>query len=357
MKKIIPKIKRLILYLKTKGFKGTYNYLYYYILWTKKWAQKLFLPFIKYPPFLEIEVTTRCNLRCVMCEHTYWHEPIRDMTFEEFRAIIDQFPRLKWIGLTGIGESFLNQDFLKMLEYVKTKSIYVELYDNFIFITPEISKKLIKIGVDRIIASFDAAVKETYEKIRVGAKFESVISNLKNFIKLKKELNSHFPEIDFHFIVSRLNIQEIPDYVNLVHSLDTVGSKVVFTRVLHWFREIEHLCIDYIPSEIIQKTEKGAQDLGLRIGWGADVPKEKPLIRECKEYIMPFIFATGHVICCCATNEANRRDFQKETSFGNVFERPFREIWDSEKYKMFRQMIRQGQAPLQCQNCPIYKIK
>lgn len=354
---IISKIKRLILYLKAKGLKGTYNYLYYYFLWTNKLAQKLFLPFIKYPPFLEIEVTTRCNLNCVMCEHTYWHEPIRDMTFQEFKLIIDQFPKLKWIGLTGIGESFLNKDFLKMLQYVKSKSIYVELYDNFVFITPEISKELIKVGVDRLIASVDAASKGVYEQIRVGAKFEDVINNLKALIELKKETNSRFPEIDFHFIVSKLNVHEIPTYIDFVDSLEARGSKVVFTRVLHWFPEIERLRIDSIASEIIKKTEERAQNLGLRIGWGADVSNEKPLIKECKEFIMPFIFAAGEVVCCCATHESNHRDQQKETGFGNVFQKSFREIWNSEKYQNFRKMIRKGQAPVQCQNCPIYKIK
>lgn len=357
MKNIVSKIKRLILYLRAKGPKGTFSYLFYYALWTKKWAQKLFLPFIKYPPFLEIEVTTRCNLKCVMCEHTYWHEPARDMTFQEFKSIIDQFPKLKWIGLTGIGESFLNKDFLKMLKYVKSRSIYVELYDNFIFITPEISKELIKMGVDRLIASVDAASEEVYEQIRIGAKFENVINNLKAFIKLKKEMNSQFPEIDFHFIVSKLNVYEILDYIDFVYSFEAFGSKIIFTRVLHWFPEIERLRIDCIPPKIIKKAEKRAQSLGLRIGWGADIPEEKTLIKECKEFIMPFIFVTGQVVCCCATHESNRRDFQKETSFGNVFEKPFREIWNSEKYKLFRQMIRRGQAPIQCQNCPIYKIE
>ena len=66
---------------------------------------------------MEIEVTTRCNLKCIICEHTYWDEPNRDMSFEQFKGIVDQFPKLKWIGLTGIGESFINKDFMKMLRY------------------------------------------------------------------------------------------------------------------------------------------------------------------------------------------------------------------------------------------------
>jgi hypothetical protein len=65
-----------------------------------------------YPKQLEVEVTTACNLRCTICEHTYWTEKPRHMTFEQFKHVVDQFPGLRWIGMTGIGSGFLNPDYL-----------------------------------------------------------------------------------------------------------------------------------------------------------------------------------------------------------------------------------------------------
>jgi MoaA/NifB/PqqE/SkfB family radical SAM enzyme len=292
-----------------------------------------------------------------MCEHTYWQEPNRDMSFEEFKSIIDQFPKLKWIGLTGIGESFVNKDFMKMLRYVKEKNIFVELYDTFYFIDEETAKELIEMGIDKIFISLDAATKETYEKIRIGSNFERVINNLKNFFQFKKEKKIYFPQIAFHYIVNKLNLQEIPQYIEQVYSL-TQGEKtsIQFSRMLHEFKEAKGLFVE-IPEEIIQKTDQKAKELGIKVVWSADVPQSKPPITKCAEWTMPFIFVTGHVIPCCAGNEAGHRQFQKETAMGNIFEKPFKEIWKGEKYKNLRRQLRQGKVPLPCQNCCLYETK
>ena len=101
------------------------------------------------------------------------------MSFEEFKKIIEQFPRLKWIGLSGIGSAFLNKDFLKMLRLLKAKGIFVEFFDTFDLITPQISEELVRLGIDKIWMSIDAAKKQTYELIRVGGDFDRVINNLK----------------------------------------------------------------------------------------------------------------------------------------------------------------------------------
>jgi MoaA/NifB/PqqE/SkfB family radical SAM enzyme len=344
-----------------KGFRATYNFTIARVYWATGVLQNLLLkrlaPIIQpYPCLIEVEPTTRCNLKCRMCEHTYWREPQRDMSFKEFKKIIDQFPHLKWIGLTGIGSSFLNKDFMKMLQYVKSKKIYVEIYDTFFLINREKAKELINLGIDRILPSIDAATKETYEKIRVGSDFETVVRNLKNLIEIKKERNLIFPELSFHYIISKLNMHEVVKFIDFVHSIDPTAKKIAFTTLLHPFKEVQGDYLLSVPEKIIQEAERRGKELGIRIGWNFNVRDEKcrPLIGECTFWIIPFIFATGHVIICCAGNEANSREFQKKYSFGNILEKPFREIWNSEEYKKARKLIRQGICPMQCRGCPSF---
>jgi MoaA/NifB/PqqE/SkfB family radical SAM enzyme len=347
--------------LRRKGLKYAYNTVHFSIFWG--WIRKhpLLIRLINqsafYPSYIEIETTTRCNLKCVMCEHTYWDEPNKDMSFEEFKSIVDQFPKLKWIGLTGIGESFLNKDFMKMLKYAKSKDVYVELYDTFFFIDRKNAEELINLKVDKIFASIDAATKETYEKIRVGSNFERVINNVKNFFQLEKEKGAYYPKIAFHYIVNKMNFQEMSQYVELAHSLaQGENVSIQFTRMLHEFKELKDLFIE-VPEEIIQAIEGKAKEFGIRLTWNADIPQVKPPISRCIEWTMPFIFVTGHVIPCCSGNEAGHRDFQKETALGNVFKQSFKEIWRGEKYKTLRSMLRQGKVPLPCKNCCLYDTK
>jgi MoaA/NifB/PqqE/SkfB family radical SAM enzyme len=291
-----------------------------------------------------------------MCEHTYWDEPSKDMSFEDFKKIIDQFPKLKWIGLTGIGESFLNKDFIKMLEYVKSKGIFVELYDNLFYVNERLLKKLVELEIDKLFISTVGATRETYEKIMVGCNFERVVKNIKTLFRLKREANAYFPQIEFHYIVTSENMHEMLLFLEFVHSFGEPGIKIRFTRMLHKFKEVEHLFTE-VPRDMVESVQRRGKELNLIVEWNADVPQTKPPINKCTEWIMPFIFVTGEVVPCCAQNEANRRNYQKATSMGNIFKQPFKNIWRGEKYENLRKMLRRGEVPPACIDCPLYETK
>lgn len=308
-----------------------------------------------YPEAIEVETTTKCNLSCTICEHTYWNEKSRDMTFEEFKGIVDQFPKLKWIGLTGIGSSFLNKDYMKMLRYLKRRSIYVELFDSFTQLNKNIARELVEIGVDKICLSMDAATKETYEKIRVGANFEKVLDNVRTLLHMKKEMKTPIPEFWFHYIVNKDNVYEMPQFVELVHSLGvnkTGGSLLYWTDLLS-FKEVKHLETD-IPDDIWQEVLRKGKKLGIEMWWNPDFTPHKP-ISKCVRFTEPFILVTGHLQPCCIINEANMRDFQKENAVCNLFEQDFRDVWRNE-YKHLRDMIHRNEIPQVCRYCRCFDL-
>lgn len=362
MNRIIVKYhaKRLLRMMRYKGIRYTLRYLFIVAFYNVEFLQKLFLTklypwFVFYPRYLEIEVTTRCNLLCKMCEHTYWKEKGRDMAFEDFKMIVEQFPKLKYIGLTGIGSSFLNKDFLKILGYVKSKGLYSEIYDTCLYIDDNVAKELINIGLDRLIASVDGATKETYEKIRVGADFDKVTANIKNLIRLKKEIGAPYPEITFHYIISKDNLHEVVPFIDFVNSImDGEDAAVFYTGLLHPFKEVEHLAVD-VPDNIIKEVEEKAKKFGIKIAWNKNVT-ERESVCNCTEWTTPFIQVDGTVIPCCAGNEANAREFQRKTAMGNIFEKSFKEIWYGEKYQKLRDDLHKGIVPPACVNCTIYDI-
>jgi len=278
------------------------------------------------------------------------------MSFEDFTKIIDQFPTLKWIGVTGIGSSFFNKDFLKMLRYLKSKSIYVELYDTFTQINEKVARELVTDNLlDKIYLSMDAATKETYEKIRIGAKFERVLKNVKTLIRLKKEMRTPLPELWFHYIVTQDNVQEMPQFVELVHSLkrDDSGGTLLYWSDLFAFDEVKDLVTE-VPEEIKQAVLKKGKELGVDMWWNPNVTPYEP-ITTCVRWTEPFILVTGHVQPCCAINEAKQRDFQKKYAAGNLLERPFSDIWANE-YKKIKQMIHRGEVPEICRYCRIFDL-
>ena len=276
-----------------KGYRFAYNYFHYLSFYNTRnpWLVKVLKWLEPYPSYIEIENTTYCNLKCLMCEHTYWKEKSQSISFHDFKNIIDQFPRLKWIGLTGIGESYMNRDFSEMLRYCAKRRLITEIYDVFYFIDQERSKELIDLQIDQIYCSMDGATKETYERIRVGSNFERVINNIKMFVALRRQAGKIFPILDFHFIISKHNIHELIPYIELIAKI-APGSKIQFTKLLHCFPEIERYYVD-VPQKLIDQANTRASELGVSIFWNANVAKNKPPITNCITWYMPFIFFHG----------------------------------------------------------------
>lgn len=340
-----------------KGLKWAYNWTHFNALWMSKDQKIIDLLYSKapYPQYIEVETTTACNLKCRICEHTYWDEPNVHMTFDQFKYIVDQFPALKWIGMTGIGEAWTNPDFEKMLRYIKSRGVYVELYDSFYYTDSEKARLQVDLGIEKIFVSLDGATKETYEKIRVGSDWDLVTRNIVKLDQWKKRLNKYFPELCFHFIVTNDNIHEMVDYLDMIRELGVDTHFVQYTRMLHPFPEVKDQFVE-IPDDVKEAVLKRGGELGLQIGWNATVPQHKPPASTCLAWWMPFVFCDGTVIPCCALNEQNDRKWQRDTALGNIFETPFREIWWNDEYVNMRKQLYEGTTPRNCARCSIYEM-
>lgn len=311
-----------------------------------------------YPYNFEIEITHRCNKRCITCEHTYWKEDTNwDLKYEDFKRIADYFPKLIWVNLTGEGDSFLNKDYLKMIKYCKDKNLVVYLVESFDLINENTAEKLIKLNVNGIYISFDAATKETYEKIKVGCKFDRTIKNIKKMLELKKKYKTPFPHLHFRYVYTKLNYKEIPDFISLVASLGTreeLGEEmdIGFTGLLS-FPEIEkyHLKFEEIPKKIIDEAHKRSKKHKIPIKF--EVNYRRLNINKCIAWMEPYIMRDGYVMPCCGVLMSNKRDFLRKHALGNVNEKTFKEIWNSKKYKVFKKYVTNPRKPVPsiCANC------
>src|SRR3989338_9084009 len=82
-----------------------------------------------FPTAMQIELTTACNLRCTMCEHSHLTQKPASMGFPEFKALLDSAPFIELVNFTGIGEILLNPDWEKIMQYAKGKGLYVWFND------------------------------------------------------------------------------------------------------------------------------------------------------------------------------------------------------------------------------------
>ncbi|PIE67498.1 MAG: hypothetical protein CSA23_03465 [Deltaproteobacteria bacterium] len=310
-----------------------------------------------YPKQIEIEVTTHCHLKCKMCEHTYWSEKPRHMSFKEFKRVVDQFPRLRWIGMTGIGSSFLNKDYMKMVRYMKTeRKAFVEFFDHFHKLDASIARECIELGVNKLWVSLENAHAETYNEYRLGSNFETVIRNIWDMVKLKRELKSPIPELWFHFIINKHNVKEMKDYVDIVAEIAdyecAYSAPLIYWTNMLAFDEVSDIAVT--PSrEWVEEVKAYCKKKGVFHVFNENVTCDKPM-SHCVKWTEPFVLASGHIQPCCALNEANTRQWQKDNAFMNLFEDDFRKWWHSAAREEFMGKLRGGDINEICRYCHIY---
>lgn len=319
--------------------------------------------FPRLTPFLwdiEVEVTTRCYLRCVMCEHTHWPDKAylnQDLCLESLKALLDGIPNLKWINLTGEGSCFLNKDFMAMLRFAKARGLYVDLAHDFVYLPLEIAQELVDLSIDRLYLSIDGATKSTYESIRVGADFDKVMENLKMLLRLKRYRHSPLPEICFRMAFFKSNIHEMEALLDLVHSLGLkdLGDEPSINYVgLLDFEEVRDLVAE-LPKELKIRIEAKARRYGIKLYWSHITHQEriKPPLDYCTFWSEPYIMIGGYVLPCCSVLMSNKRPVLEQLAFGNINEHSLREIWNTPRYQYFRSLVvnSKGKVPRICVGC------
>jgi len=163
------------------------------------------------PPNIQIEPTNRCNARCKPCPHssqvgkTYSDLDVNTLHKIPYVLSVAQFVELFALGEPSIAPSFGHLAALCENQGCETHMITngTKLLQN-----PDL-KRIKKIGI-----SLDGDNKETFETIRVGINFESLIESVTIF-------RAQNPEIFLYFTctINRANILQIPGMTTLAKNL------------------------------------------------------------------------------------------------------------------------------------------
>ena len=298
------------------------------------------------PTSIQVEVSNICNLKCIMC-------PIEDLkakkgklTRDQFEHIISQFPFLRNIGLYGIGEPLNNPLLSEMVSICKSKKIYTEFVTNGTLLNEKKSGELIDSGLDKLFISLDSIRPENYESIRKGAKFRKVIENVKGFIQQRKSLGKSQPSVAVVVVLMNRNQQELAEIINFVYHLgvDSVLIKGLNTAYLDQPGNLQY------DGEAFDEVFSLREDFKSK---GFDIqlfsPHKKKEQRCHWPWISAFLTVNGDITPCC-----NCPDPAK-LSFGNIFQQPFLEIWNSREYRDFRSTFRK-EMPAICRSCPDYSF-
>ncbi|MBK6408072.1 MAG: radical SAM protein [Holophagales bacterium] len=131
---------------------------------------------------LQLEPTSRCNLRCPGCpvsnfrvDHAYRPGRTATLPLATMLGVVDQLPDLEKLLFYDFGEPFLHPDAVPFLREVRRRRPEVTLHasTNGLALTPEAIAAIAGEALaDRVVFSIDGASEGPYRRYRRGGSFE-----------------------------------------------------------------------------------------------------------------------------------------------------------------------------------------
>ena len=284
----------------------------------------------EYPKQLSIFLTTRCNLKCFVCNRDGYKGI--DLKFENIYKLANAIKYAKKVDLTGWGECFLYPRFEDVLDYIYSQNSKEDL----IFITTNgtrLTKHIASLLRGRLylfVISLNAATPETYNRDMQNGNFEKTLSTIQTFLsELRQDDRS---KIELHFVAHAENFREIPDFVALAYKLGipavSVGNYLI-SRIERFKYSLIHVSEEY--NDIIDKSRELGGKLGVSVAgrkFFTEIKKECSQEKCRSPFDECFIEPDGKVKSCC---------FVGNKSMGNAYETSFEDVWFGEEYLKLRE--------------------
>lgn len=174
---------------------------------------------------LQLDIINKCNLRCTICrfgDEESVRDPVRYFKPEEFKAIFEDIsPYISQVMLSCAAEPLISKYFLEILSIASNTPhpIDINFCTNALLMTDSIRRHINEKGVTNIMISMDGASKSTYERVRVGSKYEQVVGNVMALHDLKERSGSRYPRIILVFVMMKQNVHEAPIFIELAERL------------------------------------------------------------------------------------------------------------------------------------------
>ena len=274
---------------------------------------------------LDIELTKRCNLRCLYCYADAGEGYKEELGLNEVINIVDQARQLglKTLNLTG-GEPLLHKTYFEIAEYAHEHNISVLLFTNGTLITDKIARKLMDLGVAPCV-KLDS-LSSTVQDYLTGGK--GVLQKIKKGIKnlINAGYTTKHSILSTNAVACRQNLSELPKLWGWARRQNIVPF---LTRFQPMGRAKGRTDMMITPKELYGLYCRLSEvDKGFGITWEPKIPWVYG--KACRRhYIGCFVDSHGNVQPCSGV----------PIKAGNLADKGLEEIlFDSEVFEVARNL-------------------
>jgi MoaA/NifB/PqqE/SkfB family radical SAM enzyme len=256
---------------------------------------------------LQVEVTTRCQLKCAFCPNCVLGDNwVRgDFSWELYRdALAPHFSKVDWVYLQGWGEPLLHPRLWDMFRLAKEKAGRVGFTSNGVLLNGKHAGRLVAEQGDLIDISFSGNTAQTHEALRRGSKFSQLKQNVQRLAGLKAQANSDRPVIVLSYLLTKPGIKELPGFIE---TASAIGADEVVAINLDYtpYPQQEELkafnCSKTANPEyeaLLQAAQARAEQKGIIFRRYPLVKDESVLVCDARPLDTVFINQRGEVTPC-----------------------------------------------------------
>lgn len=311
------------------------------------------------PALVSIDVSGDCNLRCITCSLESSIPRKGMMTMERFERLSSQLRGIPIVELSSGCEPTLNRDLPSMLALVRRQhpAAFVELTTNATNLSDAVIEALMDSSTDKLLISLDGGEAEAYERIRVGARFDAVLANVRRLMAAKERRAAARPACEVIVTWMSHNRDQLRPLVDVLKDLGI--ASLIVNGLVPWSEDAGRAPMWGVvgePPEAVALANDAARygrEQGVTLIF-ADFRARK--VERCLD-CNPVISWDGDVFPCFMTSfdrtfyYHGRHQRMPRIALGNVFEKDLPSIWRSPAAVSFRATRAMGQLPDYCRNC------
>jgi len=318
-----------------------------------------------FPLDVALNLTTRCNARCVFCDYPHLDGCGQRLALADIR----QMTWLKYVSKLGfgggIGDPLMHPEFLEILDHVTQTypHLATRVITNGLGLTPKVCDAFAG-NLARLRISLNAASRDTWETVMRTRGFERICDSVSRLARLKKQRGTDKPEIWLMMVVNALNVDEVVPLVDLAGKL---GAQ--FVNYNHFSRSVMCRCdlsegdSPYFDRErcdaALEQAAERAKALGIGIDYPPPFDREVPIFeaarvdRAAADCYAPWqqCMLTGdddaRQVCLCCVGVGTTVYYEKQ----DLTEDGFRRLWNDPILQHVRSTANASQPNPMCRFC------
>lgn len=305
-----------------------------------------------HPYLLIIDPCNYCNLRCPLCPTGFndLGRPQAMLSFEHFQHYFDPFvPYLFEVYLHNWGESLLNKEVYRMIEYSQRSNVGTNLSSNFVEVPSTDIDRILDSGLEYLVISLDGTTQEVYSKYRVRGHLDKVVENLSELLRRRRERRLRYPVVEWQYIVMKHNEHQIPEAQRLAKQLGVDLLRFIPVGLPYESTKRKELAEEWFPLTVTGRVDTTHEEQQF-----GQAGKPGPCFYLYRSMV---INPDGGVSPCCIVYK-QKRDFAALPA-----DQPFDvlDVWNNDKYRSARALFTKPDGVPQpstvCHGCDIFERK